>query len=77
MRSGPHTAEWRSSCIRTATAGTGASFKRITEAYNHLKGGGRTPDAKTDNSADVHDDAMAKNGRRGSNAETRIPVPAS
>ena len=49
-------------------SGDGSEFKRITEAYNHLKGGSHTPAAKTDDGADGHNDAAMKKGRRGSNS---------
>ncbi len=47
-------------------SGDGSEFKRITEAYNHLKGDSRTPAAKTYDGAGEYGDAAMNGGRGGS-----------
>ena len=46
-------------------SGDGSEFKRITEAYNHLKGDNHTPAAKTYDGAGEYGDAAMNGGRRG------------
>jgi len=46
-------------------SGDGSEFKRITEAYNHLKSDSHTPAAKTGGGAGEYSDAAMKGGRGG------------